>query len=464
VAAAAGRQARVQDVLKVLTSRTAADCRTSLEDVLKVLTSRTAADCRTSLDGQADGTSSIERPRRVKRDLTQVSGAPPLCRGRLRYLPTQEWLPGREVMDGKRYQVFVSSTYLDLVEERQAVTSALLQLDAFPSGMELFPAADDDAWTLIRRVIDECDYYLLVVGGKYGSTDPVSHISFTEKEYDYATSRGKPVMAFIHGDPDSIPVGKAERDPEAQKKLDDFRDKVKTAKHVKFWTGADQLAGQVALSFAQFTRQYPAVGWVRANQLTNSDALEEINALRKTIVGLESQLNSIRTAPPPGTEHLSQGSDKFRLSARFRFKYQDDVGYTEHDSVWKEVQVTWDELFAGIAPRLLDECEQESLHRYLDDWFASKWWDFGGDDLIKKYAEEQELDVRSGLSGVAINTHDDDFGTILVQLMALGLIRKGVKKRSVTNSRTFWALTPFGETRTIQLRAIARSSARDNQE
>jgi hypothetical protein len=50
--------------------------------------------------------------------------------------------------DEKRYQVFVSSTYVDLQEERQAVIMALLQLNAVPAGMELFPAADEDACDL----------------------------------------------------------------------------------------------------------------------------------------------------------------------------------------------------------------------------------------------------------------------------------------------------------------------------
>lgn len=40
----------------------------------------------------------------------------------------------------KRYQVFVSSTYEDLREERGAVMQALLGLDCIPTGMESFPA------------------------------------------------------------------------------------------------------------------------------------------------------------------------------------------------------------------------------------------------------------------------------------------------------------------------------------
>lgn len=55
----------------------------------------------------------------------------------------------------KRYQVFVSSTYADLQDERQEVMQALLELDCIPAGMELFPAANEDQWTLIKKVIDD---------------------------------------------------------------------------------------------------------------------------------------------------------------------------------------------------------------------------------------------------------------------------------------------------------------------
>jgi hypothetical protein len=41
----------------------------------------------------------------------------------------------------RRYQVFVSSTYEDLKEERQHVIQALLETKCIPLGMELFPAA-----------------------------------------------------------------------------------------------------------------------------------------------------------------------------------------------------------------------------------------------------------------------------------------------------------------------------------
>jgi hypothetical protein len=83
----------------------------------------------------------------------------------------------------KRYQVFVSSTYADLKEERQHVTQALMEMDCIPAGMELFPATDEEQWEFIKRIIDDCD--LLIIGGRYGSTTDEG-ISYTEKEYDYA--------------------------------------------------------------------------------------------------------------------------------------------------------------------------------------------------------------------------------------------------------------------------------------
>lgn len=45
----------------------------------------------------------------------------------------------------RKYQVFVSSTYEDLQEHRRHVMQALLELDCFPAGMELFPSSDQES-------------------------------------------------------------------------------------------------------------------------------------------------------------------------------------------------------------------------------------------------------------------------------------------------------------------------------
>jgi hypothetical protein len=92
-----------------------------------------------------------------------------------------------------KYQVFISSTYGDLREEREAVTWIVLSARHIPAGMENFTATDDRGWQTIKSVIDRSDYYVLILAGRYGSVDSDGQ-SWTEKEYQYATSKGIPVL------------------------------------------------------------------------------------------------------------------------------------------------------------------------------------------------------------------------------------------------------------------------------
>lgn len=164
----------------------------------------------------------------------------------------------------KIYKVFVSSTYEDLREERAAIQKALLQLNCFPVGMELFPAADDETWAFIQTQIDDSDYYVVVVAGRYGSLAP-DGLSFTEKEYDYALSKKKPVIGFVHGDPGSIPVNKTDTSDPSKSKLAAFLEKIKQ-RPVRQFSNPHTLALEVTTSFVQLIKNRPAVGYIRTNE------------------------------------------------------------------------------------------------------------------------------------------------------------------------------------------------------
>jgi Domain of unknown function (DUF4062) len=71
-----------------------------------------------------------------------------------------------------KYQIFVSSTYEDLKDERAEVIKACLNMGHIPVGMEMFNAADEEQWAVITRTIDQCDYYVVIVAHRYGSTTP----------------------------------------------------------------------------------------------------------------------------------------------------------------------------------------------------------------------------------------------------------------------------------------------------
>src|ERR1700751_4047573 len=83
----------------------------------------------------------------------------------------------------RKLQVFVSSTYEDLKDERQAAVEAILTAGHIPAGMELFAAGDQSQMEVIKRWIDESDVYLLILGGRYGSVEPRTKLSYKELEY-----------------------------------------------------------------------------------------------------------------------------------------------------------------------------------------------------------------------------------------------------------------------------------------
>jgi hypothetical protein len=346
----------------------------------------------------------------------------------------------------KRYQVFVSSTFTDLNEERQAVLRAILELDHMPAGMELFPASDDDAWQLIRDVIDGSDYYVLIVGGRYGSLDETG-IGFTEKEYDYALASKKPVIALLHKNPDNLPRDKTETDKDTWQKLSSFRSKVEKKHSCVYWTSPEELKSKVIVSLTTELKRHPMVGWVRADQVPSESTLQEILALRKRVAELEASARHQQTEPPPGTEDLHQGEDTFTVEYTF-----DAYGpaTSEADSYSAKITPTWDQIFAAIAPGLIDEQSEPSLRRAFKEFFVN----YASESL----RHEKMLAKRTLRHFEPKN--DQDVSTCLIQLRALGLIAESDRKRSVHHKGTYWTLTRFGDYRMVQLRALRRNRIR----
>ena len=341
----------------------------------------------------------------------------------------------------KKYQVFVSSTYEDLRVERQEVIHALLELDCIPSGMELFPAADEDQWSLITGVIDECDYYLLILGGRYGSTGN-DGIGYTEMEYRYALEIGKPIIAFLHKDPNSLPKKFTEQTEEGQRKFIKFRN-LAQEKMCKYWESPAELGSVASRSLIMLQKKHPGIGWVRGNLVPNQEASLEIIKLRKQIEILEAKLEEARTQAPPGTEKLSQGKEVFEINYKCSSSLKQDEWkrYT-----WsRTLYVTWDDIFYQISPLMIHEASDVQLKNVLDQMAKNS-----GEPLLKENEEGQDHQF----FGFSIS--NEDFQTIKVQLRALGLIYKSDKNRSVKDTKTYWTLTPYGDSVMNRLRAIKK--------
>lgn len=268
----------------------------------------------------------------------------------------------------KRYQVFISSTFVDLKDERQAVLRAVLELDQMPAGMELFPAADDSAWQLIKDVIDASDYYVVIIGGRYGSLDETG-LGYTEKEYDYAVSAKKPVIPLLHEKPDNLPREKTETDEATWKKLQAFRAKVEKRHTCVYWKTAEDLKAKVIVGLTAAMKRHPTVGWVRADQVPTEATIAEVLGLRNRVAELEAEAAAARVTPPVGTEDLEQGDDTFEINMSFKARpsgtYLDRSEYTAH------IRLTWSKIFAAVAPTMISEASGDELRRAFIECFEN---------------------------------------------------------------------------------------------
>jgi hypothetical protein len=342
----------------------------------------------------------------------------------------------------KKYQVFVSSTYKDLSEERQEVMQALLELDCIPIGMELFPAADDDQWTLIKRLIDDCDYYILIVGGRYGSLNNEG-ISYTQMEYEYALSKEIPIISFLPKRPDTIPVGKSETDKPLIEKLNNFK-LLAEKKMCRYWESSLDLGSQVSRSLVKLIKDKPRPGWVKAIYLPSDDTIKEILELRKQAEQLQNELEKTKTKAPEGTENLSQGDDKIKINLSFTAAGNDWQTKTEYYTL--AVDSNWNEIFSEISPLMLDEASETAIKQKINELLRRL-----SQPVIKKQMEKEKR------YGKDFKINDNDFHTIKIQLRALSLMTESIRKRSIHDKGTYWKLTPYGDTVMTRLRAIRKT-------
>lgn len=351
----------------------------------------------------------------------------------------------------KRFQIFVSSTFTDLKEERQAVLKAVLELDHMPAGMELFPATDASAWLLIKDVIDASDYYVLIIGGRYGSLDETG-IGYTEKEYDYAIATKKPVVPLLFENPDNLPRDKTETDAATWKRLSSFREKVEKRHTCVYWKNSDDLKARVIVGLTSVMKRQPMIGWVRADEVPTGATLIEVLTLRNRVAELESASIDRNSGPPAGADELAQGNERFDLSGSFvsrpigsSYPHNDDMRYRG------SINPTWNQIFGAVAPVMTNEATDNVLRAALKSFIAQ--------EMSRVYQGDKQFKGKNLREFSQVSTEID---TCIIQLRALGLIKINDKKRSVKDIGTYWTLTAYGDSLMVQLRAVHREPIVDD--
>ena len=230
----------------------------------------------------------------------------------------------------KKLQIFVSSTYTDLLQERQAAVEAILKAGHIPAGMELFAAGSQSQIDTIKRWIDDSDIFLLILGGRYGSIDPTSGKSYTELEYEYAASKGMPLFAIVISqealDRKVKSTGQAALELANREKYEKFRQSV-LGRICRFFEDEKDVKLSIHESLFEIIANRTLSGWVSGKDVHDTtDIAQELaittkenHELRRRVQELEERLKETEKSTlkkPKDFKAVAEALDKIIINTQ----------------------------------------------------------------------------------------------------------------------------------------------------
>lgn len=195
----------------------------------------------------------------------------------------------------KKIKVFVSSTYEDMIMERDSAFQALMKNGCIIGGMELFTGDNIEKFEVIKKDIEDSDIFLLIMGGRYGTICPETGKSFIHMEYDYAKKLGIPVgVVAISNDylAQKKELSYAKRGNtynEGSEKYNWFLNIV-SSKMITYYSDINGLTLGILTTISRMKETYKFDGWIRGDKvaiqsyLANCDLDEIIELTGSTIV------------------------------------------------------------------------------------------------------------------------------------------------------------------------------------
>ncbi|MDQ1522232.1 MAG: hypothetical protein QOE47_156, partial [Pyrinomonadaceae bacterium] len=160
-------------------------------------------------------------------------------------------------------RIYISSTYSDLAECREAVYRALRSMGHDIVAMEDYVAADQRPLDKCLADVASCDLYVGIIAWRYGfipATDNPERKSITELEFRHAVAKGIPCLLFLLDENAPWPRAKMEQGTGA-KKLKLLRAGMSTDYTVSFFNDCQQLALQASAAVTnQSATKTPSTG------------------------------------------------------------------------------------------------------------------------------------------------------------------------------------------------------------
>jgi hypothetical protein len=139
-------------------------------------------------------------------------------------------------------RVYISSSFLDLREERRAVADVLISRGHLPVGMEHYRACDEAPVERCTLDAETCSHYIGVFGFRYGSILRGHSKCITELEYEAAGRKGIGRFIFLLREDVPWPADRIDRD---RSTIDALRQRLRDAHTVKYFGTTAELSGYV---------------------------------------------------------------------------------------------------------------------------------------------------------------------------------------------------------------------------
>lgn len=269
----------------------------------------------------------------------------------------------------KKLQVFVSSTYLDLTDERQKAVEGILRANHIPAGMELFAPSNKTQWEIIQEWIKNSDVLLLILGGRYGSVDPITKKSYTHLEYECAFANGIPVFSIILNDQylankKSSNIRTEVYEHEVQNpSIEQYKDfkKMVMSFYIRHVEHIADIPSEVFLALKEFIEkddsEYHFRGWIRGDEKPNPEKYsikynlevfldeKERNGLSKqTLDGYKSDLTKL--------EKLFSGESVTNIGSteiKEFLKYREQDGRAKEKSTMEKIRGNLNNFFEWLV-------------------------------------------------------------------------------------------------------------------
>ncbi|MCP5050116.1 MAG: SUMF1/EgtB/PvdO family nonheme iron enzyme, partial [bacterium] len=141
--------------------------------------------------------------------------------------------------------IYISSTYKDLIKEREAAAKAVRRLGHHTIAMEDYVASDQRPVEKCLQDVRSSDVYIGIFAWRYGYIPPGYDKSITHLEYDTARKAGIPCLIFLLDEKAKWPRDQMDKG-DNEHKIDKLRDELKKDHVVSFFTNADDLGGVVS--------------------------------------------------------------------------------------------------------------------------------------------------------------------------------------------------------------------------